>query len=47
VRELGYAYAVIGRPAKSAVSFYKKCVDAIMINEKSSGVYKRMIDIDE
>ena len=47
MRELGYAYAVIGWPAKSAVSFYKRCVDAIMIDEKSSGVYKRMIDIDE
>ena len=47
MRELGCAYAVIGWPAKSAVSFYKRCVDAIMIDEKSSGVYKRMIDIDE
>ena len=47
MRELGYAYAVIGWPARSAVSFYKRCVDAIMIDEKSSGVYKRMIDIDE
>lgn len=47
MRELGYAYAIIGWPTKSAVSFYKKCVDAIMIDEKSSGVYKRMIEIDE
>ncbi len=47
MQELGYAYAIIGWPAKSAVGFYKKCVGAIMIDEKSSGVYKRMIDIDE
>lgn len=45
--ELGYAYAIIGWPTNSAVSFYKKCVGAIMIDEKSSGVYKRMIEIDE
>lgn len=47
MQELGYAYAIIGWPAKSAVDFYKKCVDAVMIDEKSSGVYKRMIEIDE
>ena len=47
MRELGYAYAVIGWPTRAAIDFYKKCVDAIMIEEESSGVYKRMIDIDE
>ncbi len=47
MQELGYAYAVIGWPAKSAVDFYKKCVGAVMIDESSSGVYKRMIGIDE
>ena len=47
MRELGYAYAIIGWPANSAVSFYKKCAGAIMIDEKSSGAYKRMIEIDE
>lgn len=47
MRELGYAYAMIGWPAKSAVDFYKKCVDAVMIDDKSLGVYTRMIDIDE
>ena len=47
MRELGYAYAIIGWPANSAVSFYKRCVDAIMIDESSSGVYKRMIEVDE
>ena len=47
MRELGYAYAVIGWPAKSAVEFYKKCAGAVMIGEGSSGVYKRMIEIDE
>lgn len=47
MQEIGYAYAIIGWPAKSAVDFYKKCVDAIMIDEKSSGVCTRMIEIDE
>ncbi len=47
MRELGYAYAIIGWPAKSAVDFYIKCVDAVMIEENSSGIYKRMIEIDE
>ena len=47
MQELGYTYAIIGWPAKSAVDFYKKCVNAILIDEKSSGVYKRMIEIDE
>lgn len=47
MQELGYAYAIIGWPAKSAVEFYKKCAGAVMIDESSSGVYKRMIEIDE
>lgn len=47
MRELGYAYAIIGWPTKSAIDFYKKCVDAIIIGEKSSGVYRRMIEADE
>ncbi len=47
MQELGYAYAIIGWPAKSAIDFYKKCADAVMIDEESSGVYKRMIEIDE
>ena len=47
MRELGYAYAIIGWPARSAIDFYKKCEGAATIEEKSSGVYKRMIEIDE
>lgn len=47
MKEMGYAYAIIGWPAKSAIPFYEKCVDAVLIDEKSSGVYKRMIEIDE
>lgn len=47
MQELGYAYAIIGWPAKSAVDFYKRCVDAIMIGEKTAGIYTRMIAIDE
>ncbi|MCI8560491.1 MAG: hypothetical protein HFH03_05140 [Dorea sp.] len=40
-------HSMIWWPAKSAVGFYIKCADAIMIGEKSLGVYRRMIDIDE
>lgn len=47
MEEMGYAYAIIGWPAESAIPFYENCVDAEMINEKSSGVYQRMIGIDE
>ena len=46
MRELGYTYAIIGWPARSAIDFYKKCEGAATIEEKSSGVYKRMIEID-
>lgn len=47
MQELGYAYAIIGWPTTSAIDFYRKCVDAVMIEERSSGVYRRMIEIDE
>lgn len=47
MQELGYAYAIIGWPATSAIDFYRKCVNAVMIEERSSGVYRRMIEIDE
>lgn len=46
MEEMGYAYAIIGWPAESAIPFYEKCVEATMIEESSSGVYKRMIAID-
>ena len=44
--EMGYAYAIIGWPAKKAIPFYEKCVDAVMIEDDSLGVYRRMIEID-
>ena len=47
MQEMGYAYAIIGWPTKTAISFYEKCVNAELIDEKSSGIYKRMIEIDE
>lgn len=46
MQEMGYAYAIIGWPTKTAISFYEKCVEALLIEEESSGVYKRMVDID-
>lgn len=47
MQEMGYAYGIIGWPATTAIPFYEKCVNAEMIKEKSSGVYQRMIGIDE
>lgn len=45
--EMGYGYAIIGWPSKSAIPFYKKAVNATVIDEISSGIYKRMIEIEE
>lgn len=47
MREMGYAYAIIGWPARTAVPFYEKCVGAIMIEETTSGLYRDMIGMDE
>lgn len=44
MKELGYAYAIVGWPTKKAVSFYEKCVNAKMIESNSMGVYIQMID---
>ncbi len=47
MEEMGYAYAIIGWPAQSAIPFYEKCVGAVMIDDPGSGVYCRMAEIDE
>lgn len=47
MREMGYGYAIIGYPTKSAVGFYEKVVKAQIIEDTSKGIYKRMIDSDE
>ena len=47
MREMGYAYAVIGWPAKTAIPFYEKCVGAVLIEEGSHGLYRQMIQIDD
>ena len=47
MREMCYAYAVIGWPAKSAVPFYEKCVKALLIEETSHGLYRQMIQFDD
>ncbi len=47
MQEMGYAYAIIGWPTKTAIPFYEKCVDAKMLEGKSMGVYKRMIMCEE
>lgn len=47
MREMGYAYAVIGWPAKAAVPFYEKCVGAVLIGENTHGLYQQMIQFDD
>ena len=47
MEEMGYAYGIIGWPADHAVGFYERTVGAVMIEESSHGVYKRMITIEE
>lgn len=45
--EMGYGYAIIGWPTKSAISFYEKAVQAQLIEDSSAGIYKRMIEFDK
>lgn len=47
MRDMGYAYAIIGWPTKSAIPFYEKSVDAKMLEDKTLGVYTRMVEIEE
>ena len=47
MREMGYVYAIIGWPSKKAIPFYEKCVNAVMIDDDTYGVYGRMIDMEE
>jgi hypothetical protein len=44
--ENGYGYAIIGW-TNDAIDFYKKTVQATVIENSSPGIYGRMIDIDE
>lgn len=45
MKEMGYAYAIIGWPSALAIPFYEKCVGATMIESKTMGVYERMSDM--
>lgn len=40
----GYGYAIIGWPARSAINFYAKTVQAQVIEDSSPGIYRRLID---
>ena len=44
LKELGYAYAVIGWPARDAVAFYRNAVGALPIPDDSLGLYRDMIE---
>lgn len=46
MREEGYAYAIIGWAADTAVTFYEKNANAIMIEDETHGIYTRMIEVD-
>lgn len=43
LRELGYAYAVIG--SVGPVEFYAKCCNAIIIPDSKPGIYKDFLKI--
>lgn len=43
MKDTGYAYAIIGGAAESAVDFYKKTVNAYVIEGSSPGIYKNSI----
>ena len=47
LQELGYAYAIIGWAADTAIPFYEKCCGAMMIPGEGHGVYARMVTIDD
>lgn len=40
----GYGYAIIGWPARSAMGFYEKTVQAQVIADSSPGIYRRLVD---
>jgi GNAT superfamily N-acetyltransferase len=40
----GYGYAIIGWPARSAMGFYVKTVQAQVIEDSSPGIYRRLVD---
>lgn len=41
----GYGYAIIGWPARSAMEFYAKTVQAQVIEDSSPGIYRRMVEV--
>ena len=43
---MGYAYAIIGSAAESAVKFYEETTGAVKIEGSERGVYGRMIAYD-
>lgn len=43
--DAGYGYAIIGWPARSAMGFYAKTVQAQVIEDSSPGIYRRLIDM--
>lgn len=43
MKEMGYAYAIIGGAAESAVDFYEKTVNALIIEGSTPGIYKNSI----
>ncbi len=46
MREMGYAYAIIGWPDPKAIHFYEQACGGMMIPGEGIGVYSRMIGAD-
>ncbi len=46
MREMGYAYAIIGWPDTKAIHFYEQACGGMMIPGEGIGIYSRMIGAD-
>lgn len=47
MKEMGYAYAIIGSSSEKNIPFHKKVSHAKVIDSNSLGVYSRMIEADD
>lgn len=43
MKEMGYAYAILGYPSEEAIHFHERVANAVIIPANTKGVYTRMI----
>ena len=46
MKEMGYAYAIIGSSSEKNIKFHQKVSNAQIINTKTQGIYTRMIETE-